>query len=182
MSEDSGKTTETQAEGRKAKKILEVKHEYTSEYLDKNISDIDSYEVIRAGEVADALEYFDQVKRPLSYQLHEAIQIMERRKEDPYGNLRLPEHIGTVSVSDLMNLLSNVSNAYMTYAEYMSASRAILTMRENLYERRKNRAAINEGTNDTERKALASMRSDPELMMVTKVQICTNGLKPGTLH
>jgi hypothetical protein len=41
-------------------------------------------------------------------------------------------------------------------------------MRENLYERRKNRAAINEGTNDTERKALASMRSDPELMIETR--------------
>lgn len=170
------KTDEPAAEPAKKAKpkgrgVLSVDHEYTSQYLDTQIDDIDTYEAVRRSEVEETLAYFDQVRHPLSAQLTDAILIMEGKKGDPYIGLRLPEHIGAASLTELQELVAKLSNAYMTYAEYLSAARAMLTMRENLYERRKSRASINEGGNEVERKGLASMRSEPEFLAKTKVEM-----------
>jgi hypothetical protein len=169
-----GSVTETEVrlpKTRKGGSILTVEHQYVSQTLDVSIDDLNSYEAIRASEVEDTLAYFDSVRDPLTQQLKEAMLVMENRKQDPYVGLRLPEHVGAVSLSDLENLVGRMSNAYMTYAEYLSAARAILSVREGLYERRKGRAAINEGGNEQERKALAGMRAEPEFLSLVRVQM-----------
>lgn len=156
---------------RKGSKVLSVDYQYTSSTLDVAIDDLDAYEAIRKSEVEDTLAYFEAVREPLTLQLREALRIMEGRAQDPYVGLRLPEHIGAVSLSDLESLVGKFSNAYMTYAEYLSAARAILSVREGLHERRRGRAAINEGSNEQERKALAGMRAEPEFLALTRVQM-----------
>lgn len=162
---------EKKPKAKRGNSVLDVEHLYTSRQLDREISDIDEYEAVRRQEVEEALAYFDSVRSPLTYQLVEAVQIMERKKADPYMNLRLPESSASVSITDLQDLLARVSNAFMTYGEYMSAVAPLLAMRENLFERRKIRALVNEGTNAEERKALSHLRSEPEFLMKTKVEM-----------
>jgi hypothetical protein len=94
---------------------------------------------------------------------------MEGKIVDPYVSLRIPENSSLVSLADLEDIAAKLANAYSTFGEYLSASRALLSMRESLFERRKNRGLVNEGSNESERKALASMRSEPEYMMFTKI-------------
>jgi hypothetical protein len=147
-------------------------YEYVSPKLDSNIDNIDTLEAVRREEVEEALEYFDAIREPLTYQLQDVLGVMERRKANPYADLRLPESAHAVSIADLEDLIGRIANAYMTYGEYLSAVLPMLAMRENLYERRKARMmTTKEGGNEQERKGLASMRSEPEFLLKTKVEM-----------
>ena len=146
-------------------------YEFVSPMIDSAIQDLDSLEITRRSEVNDVIAYLDSITTPLSLQVRNAVYIMEGRITDPYATLRIPENISVVSLSDLQELVSKIANAYATYGEYMSAIKALVVVRENLYERRKNRAMINEGTNEQTRKGLSSMRSEPEFLLMTKVQV-----------
>lgn len=163
--------TESTRSRQRARTPLTPTYEYVSESVDSSVEDLDTYESVRRQEVQDTLAYFEQVRLPLSSVLQTPLKIMEGKTPNPYSNLRLPDNISVVSLTDLQELAATALNAYLTYGEWLSAARSLVALRSDLYDRRVKRASLNEGSNDIERKALASMRSEPEFLMLTRVVV-----------
>ena len=141
-----------------------VEHEYVSTTTDVGLTaeELSELNSVR-GEVASMhVDFLNEMDANISGNISVAYTWMVDPSKNPFSGLRLPENLSQTTLDELVNLQAKIANAFIQFGELLSAIRAMNRVRLLMYDRRKSRAGINEGTNDSERKALAGLRAFPE--------------------
>jgi hypothetical protein len=159
-------TTPTKTRG---KRELDIKTRYTTASLDPEVHDIAMYEAVRAESVDSSLAFLNATTERLEHLVEGVYVWMTEPTKNPFKDIAMPRNIGETSLTALMQLLCDAQNAVQQFAEIRSILDAVVYQRTVMHDRRKTHALINEGNNEQERKGLSALRSDPELLLLTRV-------------
>ena len=158
---------------RGAKAVDLKKHEYVSPITDKGLTDNEmrALQSQRAEIASQHVDFLNEVDSDISEMLNISYEWMTNPSTNPYSGIRIPPGVADISIEDLLAQQSKISNAFLQFGELLSSARVVQRIRSLIYDRRKARSSISEGTNETERKALATLRSFPEEAILTKMDI-----------
>lgn len=151
------------------RKELEISYRYTTASLDPEVPNIDAYEAIRAESVDSSLAFLNATTEKLEHLVESVYVWMIDPGKNPFKGIAMPRNMGETSLAELMQLLCDAQNAVQQFAEIRSVLDAVVYQRTVMHDRRKTHALINEGGNEQERKGLSALRSDPELLLLTRV-------------
>lgn len=147
-------------------------YEYVSPVSDNGLTKVELEELQKERKlsVTQHLEFLNELDSEMSKLLTIAFNWMEKPSANPYSGIRLPGDSYSTTIDTLLKLQTKAYDAYSTYGEILSCARAIASVRKLLSDNRKARASINEGNTDVERKALASIRSFPEDILLAEIE------------
>jgi hypothetical protein len=167
MSDEQVKNTRTRKETPNISK-----YEYVSKVTDSGLSEEELSELqdSRKATVTQHLEFLNEVDSTVTSILEAAYEWMKYPDKNPHRGIRLPSDTYSTSIDSLFKLQTKAYDAYATYGEILASSKAVLSVRKLLADNRKNRASINEGNTEIERKALSAIRSFPEDVMLAEIE------------
>jgi hypothetical protein len=148
------------------------KYEFVSPITDSGLTEEELTELqgARKSSVTQHLEFLSEADSSISVPLTMAYDWMKFPDRNPHKGIRLPADTYSTSIGDLLKLQTKAYDAYATYGEILASARAIASVRKLLADNRKNRASLNEGSTEIERKALASVRSFPEEILLAEIE------------
>ena len=167
MSDEQVKNTRTRKETPNISK-----YEYVGKVTDSGLSEEELSELqdSRKATVTQHLEFLNEVDSTVTSILEAAYEWMKYPDKNPHRGIRLPSDTYSTSIDSLFKLQTKAYDAYATYGEILASSKAVLSVRKLLADNRKNRASINEGNTEIERKALSAIRSFPEDVMLAEIE------------
>jgi hypothetical protein len=148
------------------------KYEFVSKVTDTGLTDEELVQLQdeRQSTVTQHLEFLNEADATISSVITLAYEWMKHPETNPHRGIRLPADTYSTSIKDLLKLQTKAYDAYASYGEILASARAVLSIRKLLADNRKNKASINEGSTEVERKALSSIRSFPEEVLLAEIE------------
>ena len=168
MSEENDKKTRVRT---KSKPDIGT-YEFVSTVTDSGLTEEELTELQdeRKKTVTQHLEFLNETDATITSILSFAYEWMKSPEKNPHKGIRLPSDTFSTSIGDLLKLQTKAYDAYATYGEILASAKAVFSVRKLLVDNRKNKATINEGNTEIERKALSAIRSFPEEVLLTEIE------------